>query len=277
MGILNTLRSYFQRYKKSEIQGRSAALAFHTLLAIVPVIGLIFWYLKHLGVSRNWFNLIRVYLLSQLNVNSDSRVIVYFDRLTQPVQGHSWGWIGLILIFYTSWNLMNKLGESLDRILDTSPNQHFIEKRGWIKLHIRRMIALIVLPSGLMTSLLVAQWIKKDSWFRYLLGTKTVGPLAALPIAWGVDIVALFLIYYFIPRSRIPPRQAFKAALFAGPVSEIVKDLIGRYSHYLVALNHLYGIFIVIPLFILWMQIAWMIILVGTLLIHFSFRPLSPQ
>ena len=136
------MKVHYLRYRKAEIQTRSAALAYHTLLAFIPVIGLIFWYLRSIGVSKRWFLLIRNFLYSQMNVG-DSVLIQYFDRLTNPVGGPGWGWVGLAVLFYTAWNLMDKFGRSLDYILDTAPDQSHIVKRGFIRHGVRRLIGIV--------------------------------------------------------------------------------------------------------------------------------------
>jgi membrane protein len=269
-GIFSFFKYYYVRYKTAEIQTKSAALAFHTILIIVPVIGIVFWYLKVIGISGNWFNLIRLYLLTQINLAYDSNVIRQFDRMTATVRGNSWGFIGIAIFIYTFWNLLDKFGKSLDVILDTSREQHNIVKRSFLELVAWRTMAMLGLPIALAVSLMVTNWIKKDSWLRYLIHLKTVGPFFALPLAWGVDIVVLFLIYCFIPRSSVPWRQAFKVAVFVGPLSEIMRYIFGYYSKHAIIINKIYGIFVAIPLFILWVQLTWMIILMGALAIRFG-------
>src|SRR3989344_5745885 len=95
--VWESIRGQYRRYKNAEIQMHSAALAYHTVLAIVPVVALIFWYLRSIGLSKHWFNLVRSFLLSGLEIASDSVLIQHFDRMTSPGRGHGWGWLGVIL------------------------------------------------------------------------------------------------------------------------------------------------------------------------------------
>lgn len=269
---MNAIKDFFQRYQRAEIQTRSATLAYHTLLALVPVVGLIFWYFKGMGLSQYWFNLIRSYLLSQVAVTANASLIKSFDRITTPNAAHSWGWAGLAIVFYTAWNLIHKFGQSVDKILMTAPDHEHIHKRGFVILHLRRLLVMLVLPLGIVASVSVAQWIRKDSWLSYLFGLKAVGHYFTFPLFWGIHILVFFMIYYFIPQIHVSRRQALKAALIAGPLSEIIKHLIGVYSQYMILMHKIYGIFIAVPLFILWIQIAWMIALCGALFIRFSPR-----
>lgn len=268
--MLKSVKSFFQRCKQADILTNSAALAYHTLLAIVPLMGLIFLYLQQIGIPKRWFNLTRSFLVSQVSVGSENIIIKYFDRLTAPIQSNTLGWIGLAVVFYTAWNLIDKFGDGLDKVLDTSPDRHHIEKRNFFKLMIRRLLGMMILPIGIPLSLLVSHWIRKDSWLSFIFGIQTIGHLITFPMVWIAHVFVFSLIYYFFSRSRVHRSQALKAGMIIGPAFEVIKYFFVWGSHYTVILNKIYGILIVIPLFILWVQIAWMIILSGGIFIHFT-------
>jgi membrane protein len=271
------LKNLSHRYNRSDIQTNSAALAFHTLLAIVPILGLVFLYIDKVGISKKWGELTRDFLLSNLNLGSGNIILEYFDRLTTPLSLATLGWIGVIFLIYTAWNLINNFGNSLDRVLDTTPDYPHIEKRVYWKLLIRRFMVIFTLPIALTVSLVVTHWISTDSWLKYLIGIKAVGPFIALPISWGVSMLALSLIYYLVPRTRVPKLQALKISLMTIPIFEIGKFLFVWSSHHSIVMNKLYGILVVIPLFILWVQLAWMIILCGGIFIRFAPKKVKPH
>src|SRR5207249_161342 len=111
---LRQSREIFRLYQKAELYTRAAALAYHTLLGIVPTIGISFWYLSHIHLTDKWLALTKDFISDQLNVSSSDVFEQYFDKLTGNVGGGSWGWVGLILLLYTVWGLIAKLGDSLD-------------------------------------------------------------------------------------------------------------------------------------------------------------------
>lgn len=261
-----------KRYLASEVSLRAAALAYHTILGIIPTVGLVFWYLAHLGVTEKWFQSTKGFILSQLNVDSSSQFLPYFEKLTEKVHGSSWGWIGLLLFAYTAYSLVSKFGESVDEILGTILlTEH--SPRKWVILFLRRVFAMLALPVALAISLAVSQWIRKDSILHYLFQIKTFGAYFALPLAWAGSIVSAFLVYYFIPRRRIPWRQALKAACIVGPTSEFVRWAFGLYNHYAISVHKIYGVFAVVPMFVLWVQVSWTILLGGALFIQLRSQP----
>lgn len=262
------LEVLYQRYTRCEISTRASALAYHTLLGIVPAVGISFWYLKSISLTDKYFSMTRKLVLSQLNISSSQVFEKYFDKLTSQVAGNSWGWIGLVLLIYTVWNLIAKFGQSLDFILTSQARQrkHHLLHAFWLTL--RRMFVMLVLPVALVLSVIVTQWIRKDSIFHYLFQLDTVGPYFALPLAWISSIVAFSIVYYFVPRVKVPWRQALKGALIVAPVSELVRFLFGVYNSYAVSVHKIYGVLAVIPLFILWVQISWTLLLSGALFIR---------
>lgn len=266
---LQRLEIYIARFKRAEIPTRAAALAYHTILAIVPLVGLCFWYLSTIGITDKYLRLSKSYIMSQLNVSSSVAFETNFEKLTAHVHGKSWGWIGLVLLVYTVANLIVRFGEALDVILDTATNR---PSSGWsfLKLTGRRLVVMLGMPLALTLSLVVTQWIRSGSFLHYLFDLKTVGSYFALSIPLSVDILAFFFVYHFIPRSPVHWRQALKAALVVGPLSELIRFFFSLYNSYAVSVHKIYGVLAVIPLFILWIQLAWMIILSGALIIRFD-------
>ncbi len=238
------------------------------MLAIVPLLGLFFWYLHGIGVTERWLELSKQYILGNLNVSSSASFLHQFDVLTSQIEGSSWGWIGLLVLLYTVASLIVRFGQSLDMILGTAieiPTTHW----NMFKLTLRRLVVMLGLPIALTLSLVVSQWIRRDSWLRYVFDLGTVGSYFALLIPLTVDVMVFFLVYHFIPRNPVPWKEALRAAVVVGPVSEIVRFLFGLYNSYAVNVHKIYGVLSVIPMFILWLQIAWMVILSGALLIRF--------
>ena len=177
--------------------------------------------------------------------------------------------MGLAFLIYTVYNLIDRFGASIDFILESSPHPP-PDKRHMVKLIGRRLIVMLGMPIALTVSLGISQWIRKDSWFHLLTDIDVVGSFLAIPIAWLTTIVALFLIYYFVPRTPVPAKQAFKVALIIGPLVEMFRFGIGIYNGYAVSVHKIYGVFAVIPMLILWVFLTWMLLLVGGMMIRFD-------
>lgn len=266
-----SFRKAWTHYVEFEIAVVSAALAYHTLLAIVPVVGLGFWYLEKIGVTERWIQMTRQYVFEQLNVTSSTVFLKNFDQFTAKVQGISWGWIGSAFLLYTSISLLAKFGRGLDSVMNvrseiTGSPGHKV----WVWL--RRAIGLAGLPLALTVSIGVSQWLKHDSWFNQVLKIKHVGPVLGLPISWVTTVTSVFFVYYFIPSRRVGAKLAFSVAVVIGPILEILRTMLGFYAKYAVSGQKIYGLFSVIPLFILWVQLSWAVLLSGAAWLRIKFE-----
>lgn len=266
--IFRSIKGKYRQFWKADVPVRAAALGFHTLLAIVPCVGLVFWYLSRINVLDQWRDLVKGFVLDQLNTSSSEVFSHYFEILTGTVSGGSWGWIGLGVFIYTAWNMIARFGDSLDIILGSVP-EHPSVKLSYLQLIGRRILIMLGLPIAMTISLGVSQWIRQDSWFHYLVSWKAVGPIIALPVAWLTGVVATFFVYYFVPRIHVRWTEALKAAAIVVPLTEVVSYGFGVYNAHAVSVYKVYGVLAVIPIFILWIQLFWMILLAGALLIEF--------
>jgi membrane protein len=256
-----------QRFKSSEIPLRASALAYHTILAIVPVIGLVFLYLKKIGITRKWHQKAQEFVISHLNVSSSDDFLKTFTKLTTSVSGATAGWIGVGIIIYTAYSMMTRLGNSLDVIYNTSPAAPEF-KIGFLKLLGRRFFVLLCLPVALLASLAAASWLRDDSILKYVFKLEIVGSWFALPLPVLIDTIAFALVYQFIPQRPISGKQALKAAFVTSTFFEIARFGVGEYNRHALMTQKIYGALSVIPVFIIWVQLAWIILLTGTLFIR---------
>ncbi|MEZ4752510.1 MAG: YhjD/YihY/BrkB family envelope integrity protein [Bdellovibrionota bacterium] len=136
---------------------------------------------------------------------------------------------------------------------------------GFLILTLRRAFVMLALPLVLGMTMFVATWIREESWLHELFNFQHVGPLFALPLVWSAGITAFAVLYFFVPRRPILWSSAFKAAAIVVPALEATRWGLGILNSYSVTTHKVYGAFAVIPFTFFWIQLAWMIILVGGL------------
>lgn len=244
----------------------SAALAFHTILAVVPVLGFGFWYLHRLGVTKRWVLMTQQYVFERLSVDSSAEIINVLNNMTLNLDDMSWGWVGFSILLYTAISLVAKFGRGLDSVMGEHSELQAELRRNWIqrlKIWLRRSLGILGLPVALTISVGVSQWIKHDSWLNHLIKLKHLGPIVGIPLSWGASITSVFFVYYFIPSRRVGFKAAFKLALVVGPLLELIRLLLGLYAKMAVAGQKVYGVFAIIPMLILLIQLSWAVLLSG--------------
>jgi len=254
-----------KRFFKGEVPLHAAALAYQTCLAVVPAFGIALWYLNYIGLTSSWIEQAKLFMFSHLNVGASTEFIDTFNKLTENVGGGSWGWVGLGLFIYTSFSLLLRIGDSLDNMLRTRTLELSLE-RGTRQMLVRRFTFLTLFPLVLAASLALMAWLREGSFLRFAFQLKGVGSLLALPIPYLMDAFAVFLVYLYVPNVRITWQQAAKAALIVAPIFNIGKWGMGLYARYALTNQKIYGALAVLPVFVLWIQVAWMIFLFGGLI-----------
>ncbi|MEG1980631.1 MAG: YihY/virulence factor BrkB family protein, partial [Victivallaceae bacterium] len=84
-------------------------------------------------------------------------------------------------------------------------------------------------------------------------------PFAA---AWGL----FTFIYIFVPNTKVKFRSAFFAALISGTLYQFLQIGYIKSQVWLTSYNTVYGSLSAFPLFLIWMQLNWLLVLFGTVL-----------
>ena len=87
----------------------------------------------------------------------------------------------------------------------------------------------------------------------------------------GASILILTAMYKYIPAARVKTRPAFKAAVIAGLIFTGIQFLYLETQVLVAKQNAIYGVLAALPLFMIWLNFGWTIILYGAEL-SYSFQ-----
>jgi membrane protein len=104
-----------------------------------------------------------------------------------------------------------------------------------------------------------------------------MGPFIRNALTWVSTVIAVFLVYYFIPSKRISRKRAWIMAWLIGPILQVLRILLGIYARYAVSFHKIYGVLAVIPLSILWVQLSWAVLLSGALFLRVAPRKINAR
>lgn len=80
---------------------------------------------------------------------------------------------------------------------------------------------------------------------------------------YGFIVIAFTLAYKMIPNKSIATRNAFAGGIVATILWEIARKGFSNYTSKLVGFDQIYGTLGIIPLFLLWLYLVWMVLLIG--------------
>ena len=234
----------------------AAALTYSTLLAIVPIMAVVFAIARGFGYNKyieTWF---REALSSQPQV---AETIIGFvnSYLVHTKSGIFLG-IGLLFMLWTVIMLISNIEKAFNDIWQVStPRSIFRTITDYMAMFLLAPI-IIVVTSGI--SIMMAT-------FANGIGeTLIVGPtlrffLRLLPyiIMSGVFIA----LYVFMPNTKVKIRSAIIPGILAGVAMQGLQLVYIHSQIWVTGYNAIYGSFAALPLFMLWVQISWTICLFG--------------
>lgn len=256
---------------------RASALTFYSLLSIVPVAALAFGVAKGFGVDQMLETAIRDRLPGQEDV-VDMIITFARNQLTQTKGGVVAG-VGLAFLFWTVIRVLANIERSFNDIWGVTKERSWARRFSDYVSFVLVGPIVVVMSSSLTVYLTstVRDWTENgDIWGA--VGTPLLLAIRLLP---AVLVCGLFtFMYVFMPHTRVHFRSALLGGFVAGVAYQATQAV---YVHFQIGVSQygaIYGSFAALPLFFVWMQISWLIVLYGAELAYahqnvhrYEFRP----
>ena len=230
---------------------RSAAMTFYTLISIVPIVALVFAVLKGFGMTEDLVQ--NLYsLLPQLPEVVDY-VVNFAQNTLARTQG---GWvaaISLVTLFWSVIRLFGSIEDAFNNIWEVKNSRSAARKYSdYIAVVILAPMLWIVATS--FATYTRQRLVVEDSvWLRIL------SEMGSMAIVW----VMFTLIYVIIPNTKVQFSSALMAGIIAGSAFLGFQWGYIYLQKWMTSYNAIYGSFAALPLFLLWMQTSWEILLLG--------------
>ena len=253
---------------------RASALAYTTLLAIVPLSMLGFGIVSAFPASRSYAEKIQHFLVRHFVPASADVIKNYLEIFTTQVSKLSI--IGLLFTLVTAVLLIFTIESAFNAIWQIKASKH---RRG-LPAFLMYWAILTLLPligaAAFAASLYVYSWP---------LVSRTIDTLCAyVPILFIISFaftwLAFALLYLTIPNFPVKFRHAALGALVAAFFFETMKEAFGYYLKNFSSDFFIYGTLAVIPVFLLWLYLSWIIVIFGAIVVHLFAHRLptdSPQ
>ena len=266
--IARVCHTLVREFVDGELNQRAASLVFTTLLSLVPLLAVSFSVLKAFGVHNEYEQVLIGFLapLGEKGVELSTRIIAFVDN----VNGRVLGGVGLTLLMLTVLSLVHKIERSFNYIWRVERARGFIERfSGYLS-------ALLVGPVLIFTALGLTASIMSTSLMQSVIA---IEPLGAI-IKWLVSmipymlvIIAFTLVYIFIPNTRVKVRAALVGAAIAGVLWQSAGWSFASFVANSPRYAAIYSSFAVAFLFMIWLYVAWLILLVGATVAFFIQHP----
>jgi membrane protein len=255
--IVSVAVSKFQRHR---CPLHASALTFYSLLSIVPVAAMAFAVAKGFGFQHR----LETTLIERFPAQQEvfGYVFTFAKALLENTQGGLIAGVSIVVLLWSVIKLLGRIEESFNDIWEIDSSRSLMRRfTDYLSVVLIAPILLIVASS---VNVYITTQIVHITEKISLLGT--ISPLIffALKLLPYTLIWLMFTLTYLImPNCKVRVWPALAAGVVAGTIFLITQ---WAYIHFQIGItrsNAIYGSFAALPLFLVWLQISWLIVLLG--------------
>ncbi len=238
------------RFIEDNALGSASALAYTTLLSLIPLLVVTYAILTAFPLFTNAEEQLRSFIFRNLVPASGEVVQEYIMQFMQHSSRLTA--VGVASLVVTALLMLQTIDVSLNRIWRTTQDRPLIRSFMiyWVVLTLGPL--LIGAGAFVTASLLSIPWLAQMQDSLWLIW---------LPFVSSTMAFALF--YMIIPNRLVPFRHALLGGLFAAALFGLAKKAFALYAIHSSVYQTLYGVMSVIPMFLVWIYVSWVVVLLG--------------
>ena len=244
-------------YAQQKIGPQAVALSYLSVMALVPFLAIVFAITGGLGID----GLLKDFMYS--NFSSSQGVIDTVLSFSQNIIDTARsGWMGLLnalLFLWIIYRLMAGVESAFNNVWKVNDNRSLFRRLSYyIIILILSPFVILVLFSGsfVYTNLLEYMGLNIEE-------LSFITKLLSWILFVAVTALTFSAMYKLIPKYKVKYGVAFRAAVLAAVAFTAMQFLYLETQLLVTRLNGVYGTFAAIPLFMVWLNISWNIILMG--------------
>ncbi len=247
------------RYKRDGCQESAAALTYTTLFAVVPLMTMMYSMFAIIPAFQGFGAQVEQLIFENLVPTSGAEVQSYLREFS--VQARQLSALGGFILIVTSYLMLSKIEKTFNRIWQTAGGRQGLSSflLYWGVLSFGPLLIGIGL---LMHTYLLSFQLLVSEFDKFNLSAAL---LQYLP--WLMTWAGFTLLFIAMPNCRVNFRYALWSGLLTTLFFQMAKGLFGLLvvnSNY----HTIYGAFAMVPMFLLWVYLCWVIVLVGAELIR---------
>lgn len=241
-------------FAEAQLPMVASSLAYTTVLSIIPVLAMSFSIFKAFGGMDKMYATIEPIVIENLAEGSGEQVMTYIRTFIGNIHAGTLGATGLIGLIVTCMSMLFSIEKSIHQIWKAPLTRPWFQRLAYYWLIITLGPLTMAFGVGFATSN----------------ATLSDVPIAAyLPSGFGVlclAILCFFLLYKWVPSRPVHFIPALISAILAAFSWNLARIGYARYTAKALTYNKIYGSLSAVPILLLWIYIAWLVVLSGAAL-----------
>jgi membrane protein len=250
----------FKGFNEDKCGLRAKALTFYSMMSVVPVLALAFGISKGFGMQE----MLEKEIIEKMKGQEEvlKFIIGFADKMLEQVKGGIIAGIGVLFLLYTVFKLLQNIEESFNDIWGVPHSRSFSRRLSDYLSVLFIGPILFILSSS--TTVFIKTQITDITEKITLLGPVSPLILLSLNILPFFVIWLLFtFVYIYMPNTRVRYKSGVLGGIAAGTMYVLWQFIYLTLQIGVSRYGAIYGSFAVIPLFMIWLQVSWLIVLFG--------------
>ncbi|MFO1221072.1 MAG: YihY family inner membrane protein [Burkholderiaceae bacterium] len=259
---LDTLRTLRQRFREDRLGLTASSLTFTTLIGLVPLVTVMLAVFSAFPMFSRFQKALEQYLLQSLVPDSIAKPVL--GALTQfAAKASQVGTLGLVALVVAALAMVFTIDRALNAIWRVRRPRPLAQRV------LVYWAALTLGPLLLGISLSLTSYAISAS--RGLVDTLP-GGLSLLLGAIEFMLLAggMTGLYRYVPNTYVSWSHAWAGGLFVAAGVEVAKRLLAWYVGLVPTYSMIYGAFATLPIFLLWIYLAWVVVLLGAVIAAYA-------
>lgn len=250
----------FRGYDEDKVSLRSSALTFYSMLSVVPVAAMAFGISKMFNIDKSLTNYLNEQFTGQQEVLE--YIIAFSEKLLSNTKGGLITGIGGIILIWSVMKVFANIESSFNAIWQIRKGRNWFRKfSDYISMLIVSPILLVSSSSATVFFRTSFEQLSNDVVFFSMIGPIVVFLLKLVPMVliW----LLLTMVFMVMPNTKVNFKSAFIAGIISGTLFIVVQWIYLYFQIGVSKYNAIYGSFAALPLFLVWLQMSWLIVLFG--------------
>jgi membrane protein len=248
-------------YRRDRCAMKASALTFYSVLSVVPVIAVFFGIAKGFGFDKK----LQAQLLVKFSGQKDVllKVFEFSDSMLQKTNGGVVAGIGVGLLFWSVVKVLGHIEDSFNDIWKVG-KPRTIARKCTDYLSITIVCPILFIIAGSLTVTMASQ-------LKFIAGKLAQWGLPPAPILVLLEIIPFVLIWVvfafiliYMPNTKVRLKSGIVAGVAAGTAYQATQWIYISFQVGVAKANAIYGSFAALPLFLVWIQLSWLIVLMGS-------------
>lgn len=191
----------------------------------------------------------------------DDWIAQIVDRVGE-IQFGAIGIIGLFTLIYAAISMMVEVEQAFNHVCSATQGRSWARRITlyWTLITLGTVFLVASFAAGESIRSFTESLAQRDS-FMFLRGSLL--NILGFAITSAISTVLLLIVYITVPNTRVNFGPALLGAVIAAILWESGKWAFTTYVHYSAGYSRIYGSLALIPLFLLWIYLTWLIVLFG--------------